>query len=182
MSQHCPILWLVRIWCSYVSSKLGRWRKSSVTLEQKCNETSWLGLSKSSRIGYSTCRSYRADTLNVVKCNGCLIPEFVLKQSPQLLNLFVDTWVLHTASTRSRPAKMSETTFMMEPPEGQGRWDAESMATTQQAIGASLFILATIVYGLRIFTRLGLMNNALHLDDCELTNTAQWVFPTDTWN
>lgn len=62
---------------------------------------------------------------------------------------------------------------MMEPPEGQGRWDAESMATTQQAIGASLFILATIVYGLRIFTRLGLMNNALHLDDCELTNTAQ---------
>jgi hypothetical protein len=54
--------------------------------------------------------------------------------------------------------------FMMEPPVDQDRWDAGSSAPTQIILGACLFTLATVVYGLRILTRVRLQKNALRLD------------------
>ncbi|KAF4984314.1 hypothetical protein FZEAL_465 [Fusarium zealandicum] len=60
---------------------------------------------------------------------------------------------------------MASSVYMMAPPQGEDRWAAETMASTQQAIGAALFSFATIVYGLRIFTRVHILGNALRLDD-----------------
>ena len=57
--------------------------------------------------------------------------------------------------------------FMMEPPGNQDRWDAGSRATVQIILGACLFTLGTVVYGLRILTRVRLQKNALRLDDRE---------------
>ena len=57
--------------------------------------------------------------------------------------------------------------FMMEPPGNQDRWDAGSRATVQIILGACLFTLATVIYGLRILTRVRLQKNALRLDDRE---------------
>lgn len=58
--------------------------------------------------------------------------------------------------------------YMMDPPLDQDRWDAGSSAPTQIILGACLFTLATVVYGLRILTRVRLQKNALRLDDREL--------------
>lgn len=63
---------------------------------------------------------------------------------------------------------MSDTVYMMPPPEGEDRWAAGSMAPAQVVIGAVLFAFGSVIYGLRIYTRVGIMNNALRLDDCEL--------------
>jgi hypothetical protein len=57
--------------------------------------------------------------------------------------------------------------FMMEPPANQDRWEAGSRATVQIILGACLFTLGTVVYGLRILTRVRLQKNALRLDDRE---------------
>src|SRR6478609_10619133 len=57
--------------------------------------------------------------------------------------------------------------FMMEPPANQDRWDAGSRATVQIILGACLFTLGTVVYGLRILTRVRLLKNPLRLDDCK---------------
>lgn len=57
---------------------------------------------------------------------------------------------------------------MMPVPEGQDRWAAGSMAAAQVVIGAVLFAFGSLIYGLRIYTRVGIMNNTLRLDDCEL--------------
>ncbi|KAJ4244742.1 hypothetical protein NW762_014318 [Fusarium torreyae] len=68
--------------------------------------------------------------------------------------------------------------FMMEPPKGQDRWDADTRRTTQIILGACLFTFGTIVYGLRIFTRVRLLKNPLRLDDF-LTGASMiacWVF------
>ncbi|KAI1071496.1 hypothetical protein LB507_005276 [Fusarium sp. FIESC RH6] len=68
--------------------------------------------------------------------------------------------------------------FMMEPPGNQDRWDAGSRATVQIILGACLFTLATVIYGLRILTRVRLQKNALRLDDL-LTGAslvACWAF------
>ncbi|KAM0266801.1 hypothetical protein ACHAPA_006578 [Fusarium lateritium] len=68
--------------------------------------------------------------------------------------------------------------FMMEPPKGQDRWEAGSRATAQIILGACLFTLATIVYAMRIVTRVRLLKNPLRLDDF-LTGAsliACWVF------
>ncbi|KAF4964764.1 hypothetical protein FSARC_7363 [Fusarium sarcochroum] len=68
--------------------------------------------------------------------------------------------------------------FMMEPPKGQDRWDADTSRTTQIILGACLFTFGTIVYGLRIFTRVRLLKNSLRLDDF-LTGASMiacWVF------
>lgn len=63
--------------------------------------------------------------------------------------------------------KMSSPIFMRDPPEGQNRWDKSSFASTQQAVGAATFTLATVVFGLRIFTRLSLTKVGLRIDDCK---------------
>ncbi|KAF4455780.1 hypothetical protein F53441_1979 [Fusarium austroafricanum] len=55
--------------------------------------------------------------------------------------------------------------FMMEPPKGQDRFEAGSAATIQIILGACLFTLGTIVYGMRIYTRVKLLKNPLRLDD-----------------
>ncbi|KAM0304617.1 hypothetical protein ACHAPM_002719 [Fusarium culmorum] len=68
--------------------------------------------------------------------------------------------------------------YMMDPPLDQDRWDAGSSAPTQIILGACLFTLATVVYGLRILTRVRLQKNALRLDDL-LTGAslvACWAF------
>ncbi|KAH6963047.1 hypothetical protein DER45DRAFT_609389 [Fusarium avenaceum] len=68
--------------------------------------------------------------------------------------------------------------YMMEPPKGQDRWEAGSRATAQIILGACLFTLATIVYVMRIVTRVRLLKNPLRLDDF-LTGAsliACWVF------
>ncbi|UZP38767.1 hypothetical protein NXS19_006583 [Fusarium pseudograminearum] len=73
---------------------------------------------------------------------------------------------------------MEANPFMMDPPLGQDRWDARSSAPTQIILGACLFTLATVVYGLRILTRVRLQKNALRLDDL-LTGAslvACWAF------
>ncbi|KAF5545791.1 L-fucose permease [Fusarium mexicanum] len=73
---------------------------------------------------------------------------------------------------------MAEEVYMMEPPKGQGRWEAGSAATIQIILGACLFTLGTVVYGLRILTRVRLLKNPLRLDDF-LTGAsliACWVF------
>ncbi|KAF5663060.1 L-fucose permease [Fusarium circinatum] len=73
---------------------------------------------------------------------------------------------------------MAEEVYMMEPPKGQGRWEAGSAATIQIIFGACLFTLGTVVYGLRILTRVRLLKNPLRLDDF-LTGAsliACWVF------
>ncbi|KAM5354876.1 hypothetical protein ACJ41O_001522 [Fusarium nematophilum] len=61
---------------------------------------------------------------------------------------------------------MASEGYMMDPPEGEGRWEAGTMAQAQQAIGAALFTSGTIIYFLRIYTRIGLLNNPLRTDDC----------------
>jgi uncharacterized membrane protein YhiD involved in acid resistance len=58
--------------------------------------------------------------------------------------------------------------YMMEPPKGQDRWEAGSRATAQIILGACLFTLATVVYAMRIVTRVRLLKNPLRLDDCKL--------------
>lgn len=63
---------------------------------------------------------------------------------------------------------MSDTIYMMPPPDGEGRWAAGSMAPAQVVIGAVLFAFGSVIYGLRIYTRVGIMSNALRLDDCGL--------------
>ncbi|KAJ4171391.1 hypothetical protein NW754_013160 [Fusarium falciforme] len=73
---------------------------------------------------------------------------------------------------------MSDTVYMMPPPEGEDRWAAGSMAPAQVVIGAVLFAFGSVIYGLRIYTRVGIMNNALRLDDY-LTGAALfscWMF------
>ncbi|RBA17947.1 hypothetical protein FPRO05_10965 [Fusarium proliferatum] len=73
---------------------------------------------------------------------------------------------------------MAEEVYMMEPPKGQDRWEAGSAATIQIILGACLFTLGTVVYGLRILTRVRLLKNPLRLDDF-LTGAsliACWVF------
>ncbi|KAK7429765.1 hypothetical protein QQZ08_003610 [Neonectria magnoliae] len=60
---------------------------------------------------------------------------------------------------------MSDPVYMMPPPEGEDRWAARNMAPAQQAIGAALFAFGTIVYALRVFTRVQLLKNPLRLDD-----------------
>jgi hypothetical protein len=70
-----------------------------------------------------------------------------------------------TVATESRIA-MAEEVYMMEPPKGQDRWEAGSAATIQIILGACLFTLGTVVYGLRILTRVRLLKNPLRLDDC----------------
>ncbi|KAM5377919.1 hypothetical protein ACJZ2D_004823 [Fusarium nematophilum] len=60
---------------------------------------------------------------------------------------------------------MASEGYMMDPPEGEGRWEAGTMAQAQQAIGAALFTSGTIIYFLRIYTRIGLLNNPLRTDD-----------------
>ncbi|RSM14927.1 hypothetical protein CEP52_001115 [Fusarium oligoseptatum] len=60
---------------------------------------------------------------------------------------------------------MSDTVYMMPPPDGEDRWAAGSMAPAQVVIGAVLFAFGSVIYGLRIYTRVGIMNNALRLDD-----------------
>jgi hypothetical protein len=62
---------------------------------------------------------------------------------------------------------MAEEVYMMEPPKGQDRWEARSAATIQIILGACLFTLGTVVYGLRILTRVRLLKNPLRLDDCK---------------
>jgi hypothetical protein len=57
--------------------------------------------------------------------------------------------------------------YMMEPPKGQDRWEAGSRATAQIILGACLFTLATVVYVMRIVTRVRLLKNSLRLDDCK---------------
>ncbi|KAH7254905.1 hypothetical protein B0J15DRAFT_559357 [Fusarium solani] len=73
---------------------------------------------------------------------------------------------------------MSDTVYMMPPPEGEDRWAAGSMAPAQVVIGAVLFAFGSVIYGLRIYTRVGIMNNSLRLDDY-LTGAALfscWMF------
>ncbi|KAI8653982.1 hypothetical protein NCS56_01354000 [Fusarium sp. Ph1] len=73
---------------------------------------------------------------------------------------------------------MSDTVYMMPPPEGEDRWAAGSMAPAQVVIGAVLFAFGSVIYGLRIYTRVGIMNNVLRLDDY-LTGAALfscWMF------
>ncbi|KAF5714423.1 L-fucose permease [Fusarium globosum] len=73
---------------------------------------------------------------------------------------------------------MAQEVYMMEPPKGQDRWEAGSAATIQIILGACLFTLGTVVYGLRILTRVRLLKNPLRLDDF-LTGAsliACWVF------
>ncbi|KAL2674007.1 hypothetical protein Neosp_012453 [[Neocosmospora] mangrovei] len=60
---------------------------------------------------------------------------------------------------------MSDTVYMMPPPDGEDRWAAGFMAPAQVVIGAVLFAFGSVIYGLRIYTRVGIMNNALRLDD-----------------
>ncbi|KAF5974640.1 L-fucose permease [Fusarium coicis] len=60
---------------------------------------------------------------------------------------------------------MAEEVYMMEPPKGQDRWEAGSAATIQIILGACLFTLGTVVYGLRVLTRVRLLKNPLRLDD-----------------
>ncbi|KAF4987656.1 hypothetical protein FGRMN_10247 [Fusarium graminum] len=55
--------------------------------------------------------------------------------------------------------------YMMEPPKGQDRWEAGSRGTAQVILGACLFTLATIIYVMRIVTRVRLLKHSLRLDD-----------------
>ncbi|KAF7551771.1 hypothetical protein G7Z17_g4807 [Cylindrodendrum hubeiense] len=69
---------------------------------------------------------------------------------------------------------MSSSGYMMEPPGGEDRWAAGTMATTQQSIGAVLFTFATVIYGLRIYTRVHLTNRPLNLSGVSLVSC--WIF------
>ncbi|KAH7129585.1 hypothetical protein B0J13DRAFT_645576 [Dactylonectria estremocensis] len=73
---------------------------------------------------------------------------------------------------------MSSSGYMMEPPNGQGRCDAGTMAVTQKGVGAALFTLATIIYALRMYTRVHLTNRALSMDDylSGISVVCCWVF------
>lgn len=59
--------------------------------------------------------------------------------------------------------------FVRDPPPGEDRWAAGTNAMTQQVIGAATFSLATLVFGMRLFARLGIAKVKLRTDDCELT-------------
>ncbi|RYP51413.1 hypothetical protein DL769_010816 [Monosporascus sp. CRB-8-3] len=62
-------------------------------------------------------------------------------------------------------ANPKETTFMREPPPGEDRWEAGAMTTAQQAIGATSFSVATLIYGMRIFARYRITHTPMRMDD-----------------
>ncbi|KAL8408446.1 hypothetical protein RB594_007040 [Gaeumannomyces avenae] len=59
----------------------------------------------------------------------------------------------------------AEPLFMRDPPPGEERWAAGSLAATQQTVGAVTLGLATLVYGLRMYSRLYLTRLRLGWDD-----------------
>ncbi|RYO74374.1 hypothetical protein DL764_010899 [Monosporascus ibericus] len=62
-------------------------------------------------------------------------------------------------------APPKETTFMREPPQGEDRWEAGTMMTVQQAIGAASFSVATLIYCMRIFARYRITHTPMRMDD-----------------
>lgn len=64
----------------------------------------------------------------------------------------------------------SESRYMAEPPDGQGRFDAGTITTRALALGGTLTSLSIIFVGLRAFTRLSLVKRGLGLDDCEYSH------------
>lgn len=57
---------------------------------------------------------------------------------------------------------------MSDPPEGQERFDGRSFAPQMRTIGAVTFSVASMIYGLKIFTRLHVTRMAFRVEDCEL--------------
>lgn len=62
---------------------------------------------------------------------------------------------------------MSSTSYMRDPPSGEDRWAAGSFAMEQEVIGAAVFAVSTLTFGLRVFTRLLLTKSNLRSDDCK---------------
>ncbi|KAH7123127.1 hypothetical protein EDB81DRAFT_847412 [Dactylonectria macrodidyma] len=78
---------------------------------------------------------------------------------------------------------MSSSGYIMGPPDVQSRWDAGKMATTQKGVGAALSTLATLIYALRMYTRVHLTNRSLSMDDylSGVLVVCCWVFYGCTW-
>ncbi len=70
-----------------------------------------------------------------------------------------------------------EIPFMRDPPPGEDRFAAGTTILSQRAIGAWTFAFGTIVYGLRVFSRLGLVKVPLRTDDCEFDSRGLLVYP-----
>lgn len=58
---------------------------------------------------------------------------------------------------------------MSDPPLGEDRFAAGTQITKMYIIGAIAFTVSTIVFGLRVFTRIYLTKCRLRVDDCQLT-------------
>ncbi|KAI6280750.1 hypothetical protein MCOR27_004533 [Pyricularia oryzae] len=73
---------------------------------------------------------------------------------------------------------MSGLEYMRDPPAGEDRWAAESTVTTQKAVGAMVLAVATLVYLLRIYTRVHLTRLALRWDDylAGAAMASSWAF------
>lgn len=57
--------------------------------------------------------------------------------------------------------------FLRDPPEGEDRWAAGTTIASQQAIGAAAFVLATLIFALRVFSRRRIAKVQLRADDCK---------------
>ena len=65
--------------------------------------------------------------------------------------------------------------YMADPPPGEDRFTAGSQVMRMRVLGGVAFTVSTIVFGLRVFTRLHLTKTRLRIDDCEsITYRIHW--------